>query len=1049
MTAIKNGIKSILRTPLKTILFTTVSVLLAALLTVSLCVFSAVRAYLADCDAYYHTIVNFEYIGGDYPDASVYDEEVRAAIAEHREALDALLHAKAVEFYEPESSAAALIDGFHRWDAYIASPNLAVLRLYNHLYDERLGVYMMSVSETYYSQKDYTDKMIMVRADVVLTPDDTPLKSGKAYYAVGQYFQGSTPNPWLLTASVSFADGEETVRLPALARADENEALKEAYLRYAESLRMMNDCCRVQYTASLEDYLPFQQQALAVSQGRMFTEEEYADRAHVCILSDRIAGAMPIGVGDSVDLTVYRANGALYEPGTWTEMDAGTYTVVGIYAQTDDYPYRIFLPDAGAVSDTVIPVTGYRLGTFRIRNDRAEDFLGQAEPLTECGFRLTVYDQGYAAATEPMRELMFISAVFLAVCLLLAAAAHALQSHLFVSRQRETALTVRALGAGKPHMLLYFVSAALLLSVVSAAIGCMIGKLLETRVMEVLRQFVQQFADRDLRFSDSRLSFARTLAFEPSIPLYVYVVSAGILLIGSLLFTALFAANGFHEKSTKCKKRNTVLDLLPKRAAKSTKLSGMLKYALLSVRRGVIRTAAVVLLCAIAAVFFGRLTASLDGYRAQYDTYRSSAKITGFATDYKGQKTDGLLVPQKTVAELLRHDDLIASSNFTDTFAHGSILGITERADGEPCDPPEFEIPQNEYAYEGLRYNLRKGIRWINTKSIAESPVFYHTKNKDIRWTDGYSEDSFRGNLAICALPIQLMEEEGLSPGDVIRILYIDDQTGVILQADVKIAAGYASAAPNPIMYSPIGYNPFFDTAFYEETEAAAPEIVEAPEETLPEPEGTLPEESYEPVATDGSNDTMTEAEWNEVIASLETQAYNITFDSFLFTLRNAEDLDALRQALEDAGFTYVNSGVRSKPFAIIEDEMYLNTTQSMERQIQYVGVLYDALYIIAGVIGFVLAWLLTLSRRQEVAVMRAMGTQPHRILLNFLFEQAALSAIGIVIGGAISYLSGCPLSATFLILCGAFWGVWNLSTLICLITGLLKPSYASLTEPE
>ena len=80
---------------------------------------------------------------------------------------------------------------------------------------------------------------------------------------------------------------------------------------------------------------------------------------------------------------------------------------------------------------------------------------------------------------------------------------------------------------------------------------------------------------------------------------------------------------------------------------------------------------------------------------------------------------------------------------------------------------------------------------------------------------------------------------------------------------------------------------------------------------------------------------------------------------------------------------------------------------------------------------------------------MRAMGTQPHRILLNFLFEQALLSAIGIAIGGAISYLSGCPLSVTFLILCGAFWGVWNLSTLICLITGLLKPSYASLTEPE
>ena len=80
---------------------------------------------------------------------------------------------------------------------------------------------------------------------------------------------------------------------------------------------------------------------------------------------------------------------------------------------------------------------------------------------------------------------------------------------------------------------------------------------------------------------------------------------------------------------------------------------------------------------------------------------------------------------------------------------------------------------------------------------------------------------------------------------------------------------------------------------------------------------------------------------------------------------------------------------------------------------------------------------------------MRAMGTQPHRILLNFAFEQAALSALGIRLGGAIAVLTGCSLTPLMLILCGAFWGIWNLSTLVCLIVGLLKPSYASLTEPE
>ena len=70
-----------------------------------------------------------------------------------------------------------------------------------------------------------------------------------------------------------------------------------------------------------------------------------------------------------------------------------------------------------------------------------------------------------------------------------------------------------------------------------AALGGLIGKLLEGRVMEALKRFATQFADRDLRFSGSRLSLTRTLAFEPAIPFRVYALSAVLLIAGSLLFT--------------------------------------------------------------------------------------------------------------------------------------------------------------------------------------------------------------------------------------------------------------------------------------------------------------------------------------------------------------------------------------------------------------------------------------------------------------------------------------------------------------------------------
>ena len=126
-----------------------------------------------------------------------------------------------------------------------------------------------------------------------------------------------------------------------------------------------------------------------------------------------------------------------------------------------------------------------------------------------------------------------------------------------------------------------------------------------------------------------------------------------------------------------------------------------------------------------------------------------------------------------------------------------------------------------------------------------------------------------------------------------------------------------------------------------------------------------------------------------------------------------------------------------------------MNTTRSMERQIQYVSVLYTALYLLAGVIGFALAWLLVQSRRREIAVMRALGTQPGRIVGNFLLEQLLNMTAGLGFGVLLFRLAGTSLNRTQFLLTAAFLEVWVFSALICLIVGLRKKSFAALTEPE
>ena len=79
---------------------------------------------------------------------------------------------------------------------------------------------------------------------------------------------------------------------------------------------------------------------------------------------------------------------------------------------------------------------------------------------------------------------------------------------------------------------------------------------------------------------------------------------------------------------------------------------------------------------------------------------------------------------------------------------------------------------------------------------------------------------------------------------------------------------------------------------------------------------------------------------------------------------------------------------------------------------------------------------------------MRALGTQPYRIVLNFLAEQAILCALGLLLGAGIWALRG-GVGRLQGILMAAFFGCWCVSALCCLLCTLKKQTYASLSEPE
>ena len=1037
MQAVKNGLRCTLRTPFKTLLFALILTVTTALLAVSCCVFGAVRGYLTDCDAYFHTIVELEYLGGDYPDEGVYDEALAEALEANRPALEALIGSEGVLGFEPGSSEVALSPDMHRWDTLVREPNAAVLRVKLYGYQEHLGAYNVIVTETLYSRVDYTDKLILLRT---LDGTDT-LEKGGSYLIAGRFYAGRLQNPSFQQELVTFKDGGQLVQLaPELPSGSGDE---EPFRRYAQVLHLKNDTCRVTYTAAIEDLYPFHQQILELTKGRFFTQEEYETKARVCVVSERITGLLGLDVGDTVPLEILRAEGDIFDVSALRQADSGDYEIIGVQSHDDAYPYRIFLPDADASDAPLHPVNGYTLGQFRLENRAVPAFLEAAEPLQAEGFRFFVYDQGYAAATEPVEELLFISVIFLAVCLLLALCAMALQSHLFISRQRETARTMYAMGSGRAHVCVYFLSAALALSAVAAACGCLIGKLLEDRVFTLLRDFATQFADQDLRFSSSRLAVVRTLDFAPVSSPRAYLAAAGILLAGVTGFSLAFAAGSLRDRKAK-KRRGTRLQA-PKRLPRASRLSGYFKYALLSIRRGVTRTAAVLLLGIIIGAFFGRLTASLAGYEAQLAAYREKAAIGGSATDNKGRGVSGLVLRSQPIAKLAS-GDLVENCCVTLNLGHIQLLGV-EGGEQIPFDWPEY----GSYVYESAFYHLSKGPAWVGTSSISNSPLFRYSESGSVEWLEGWSEADFirleeakqtvtnyqfgyersveyRTGPAVCALPKSTMEERGIELGDEINAVaayYHPKWDMLLVPLRLLVVASYVAPVGSATVFSPL---------------------------TLVRPE--TEDSNYCPSVREGGAETdrLGGSTWTGAeLARFQALGLSpaLTYSSFTFSLRDNFRLDELRDQMAGAGFTWLHSGDRTRNFAMVEDEIYLNTTHSMERQIQYVSALYDALYLLTGVIGFTLAWLLVQSRRREIAVMRALGTQPLRIVLNFWVEQLLLMTLGLAGGLGLCRLTGLSLNRTQALLTAAFLVLWTLSTLLCLLAGLRKRSYAALTEPE
>lgn len=955
----KQALQTTLRTPRRSLLFLLLLALISALLASSLGMSASLSRALALCRENYSTIGLAEYISGGYPELSALDSAAG-------QAADALAAAVAPDdtllYYEPTRMALGDTDGLASRKTF--DGGVLVLRVKQLVGDPANGsqddFYYAVVEEAPFSADATEGKLICVYTEDALS-------IGRIYLAHGSFFDGSSAYPSFGLAPYTAPDGSLTLPAYQDITSEGGYTLPQdsPYLTVAQTYAVESRALTLWCSDHPQDLYPFHENVLTLAEGDWYTEGG-------CLLSQSTAQALGLSVGDTFPLRTAARTDLPFSQSYQADRGFDTETtcrVDGLFAGSDDWKDMVFLPVS---EDLPTAVGAYTVGQFRLVNGQAQDYLdGLTLP---AGVRVTVYDQGYAASESSLGTMLRSVGVISAVCLAAGLAFLLLFAYLLIFRQQGVALTMERLGVARRDILRYDVFCTLF----PALPGCLAGFLVSLAACQALERVVaaalEDSGSADLHFSNAALSVSRSAAeflTAPS-PLLLLTLCAAVLVL-ALAFGLLFGVLALRRKHQRRR-------FLPARdGARSRSLrGGSLKYALLSLCRGGFRALVPVIALLCAAVLFCRLAAVTESARTGLQALQQESSVRGYLTDISGRSLSGLLLDESAAQALAaipgvsdvtlcrsNHYDLLYVDHQAYTDADGSHDGYT---DGPGPHPRTY----GSYGWEIFMDYLRSRDEIIFTSSLHGAPEFLYSQSVEVEYLPGWDESFLsapRGEEDACILPSSLMEEYHIALGDTVTLEMPGNFDSFLMS--FRVVGRYVQeGAANHIYASLNLFEPWTGQAYKK---------------------GII----YVQRSVGGR--------------LLTTFYVNgpMTYQSATFTVPDCSDLESVKDALYQAGFSETSHLRSLRSFVTINDASYLSALHAAQQRLWYMDRLFPLIDALAVALAFLLGRLLLGRRAGELRTLRSMGVSPASAFWSLYWEQLLLVLLGAALGTGACLLLG------------------------------------------